>query len=42
MMAVYPRQAKRLVTDSGKNIFIPLMILSFATIIIGSCGIPVL
>ncbi|KZV70721.1 hypothetical protein PENSPDRAFT_578977 [Peniophora sp. CONT] len=32
---LYPRQAKRLVTDSGKNIFIPLMILSFATIIIG-------
>jgi tellurite resistance protein TehA-like permease len=32
---LYPKQAKRLVTDSGKNIFIPLMILSFATIVIG-------
>ncbi|KAI0027457.1 voltage-dependent anion channel [Vararia minispora EC-137] len=33
---LYPRQAKRLVTDSTKNIFIPLVVLSFATLIIGT------
>ncbi|THH29203.1 hypothetical protein EUX98_g4985 [Antrodiella citrinella] len=33
---LYPRQARRLVTDPGKGIFVPLMVLSFATIIIGT------
>ncbi|KAI0036945.1 voltage-dependent anion channel-domain-containing protein [Vararia minispora EC-137] len=32
---LYPQQARRLVTDSNKNIFIPLVVLSYATIIIG-------
>ncbi|KAI0029364.1 voltage-dependent anion channel [Vararia minispora EC-137] len=33
---LYPRQAKRLVTDPTKNIFVPLVVLSFATLIIGT------
>ncbi|KZV65106.1 hypothetical protein PENSPDRAFT_690169 [Peniophora sp. CONT] len=33
---LYPRQAKRLVTDPSKNIFVPLVVLSFATIVIGT------
>lgn len=39
---LYPRQARRLVTDPTKGIFVPLMVLSFATIIIGTInyGIP--
>lgn len=34
--AVYPRQAQRLITDPSKNIFVPLVVLSFATLIIGT------
>ncbi|GJE96716.1 voltage-dependent anion channel-domain-containing protein [Phanerochaete sordida] len=39
---LYPRQARRLITDPTKGIFVPLMVLSFATIIIGTInyGIP--
>ncbi|KAI0082018.1 hypothetical protein K474DRAFT_1703482 [Panus rudis PR-1116 ss-1] len=33
---LYPRQAKRLITDPTKGIFVPLIVLSFATIIIGT------
>ncbi|KAI0316182.1 voltage-dependent anion channel-domain-containing protein [Amylostereum chailletii] len=33
---LYPRQARRLVTDPSKNIFVPLVLLSFATLIIGT------
>ncbi|KAI0060713.1 hypothetical protein BV25DRAFT_923793 [Artomyces pyxidatus] len=33
---LYPRQARRLITDSSKNIFVPLLVLSFATILIGT------
>ncbi|KAA1475536.1 hypothetical protein DENSPDRAFT_783604 [Dentipellis sp. KUC8613] len=33
---LYPRQALRLLTDPSKNIFVPLVVLSFATILIGS------
>ncbi|TFY77488.1 hypothetical protein EWM64_g6524 [Hericium alpestre] len=33
---LYPRQARRLITDPSKNIFVPLVVLSFATIIIGT------
>ncbi|TCD62929.1 hypothetical protein EIP91_006227 [Steccherinum ochraceum] len=35
-LLLYPRQAKRLVTDPSKGIFVPLMVLAFATIIIGT------
>ncbi|KAI0093302.1 voltage-dependent anion channel-domain-containing protein [Irpex rosettiformis] len=35
-LLLYPRQARRLVTDSAKCIYVPLMLLSFATIIIGT------
>ncbi|KAK7025554.1 hypothetical protein VNI00_015907 [Paramarasmius palmivorus] len=34
--AVYPRQAWRLMQDPVKGIFVPLIVLSFATIIIGT------
>jgi len=39
---LYPRQARRLITDPTKGIFVPLMVLSFATIIIGTInyGVP--
>ncbi|KAF9450552.1 hypothetical protein P691DRAFT_700995 [Macrolepiota fuliginosa MF-IS2] len=33
---LYPRQAYRLLTDPVKGIFVPLIVLSFATIIIGT------
>lgn len=33
---IYPRQAMRLLTDSVKGVFVPLIVLSFATIIIGT------
>ncbi|KDQ63100.1 hypothetical protein JAAARDRAFT_168565 [Jaapia argillacea MUCL 33604] len=33
---LYPKQAKRLITDPVKGIFVPLCALSFATIIIGT------
>ncbi|KZV65538.1 hypothetical protein PENSPDRAFT_756417 [Peniophora sp. CONT] len=33
---LYPRQAQRLITDPSKNIFVPLVVLSFATLIIGT------
>ncbi|VDB92312.1 unnamed protein product [Peniophora sp. CBMAI 1063] len=33
---LYPRQARRLITDPSKNIFVPLVVLSFATLIIGT------
>ncbi|KAI0066516.1 hypothetical protein BV25DRAFT_1820496 [Artomyces pyxidatus] len=33
---LYPRQSRRLLTDPSKNIFVPLVVLSFATIIIGT------
>ncbi|KAI0046501.1 hypothetical protein FA95DRAFT_1493955 [Auriscalpium vulgare] len=33
---LYPRQARRLLTDPNKSIFVPLVVLSFATIIIGT------
>ncbi|KAI0028289.1 voltage-dependent anion channel [Vararia minispora EC-137] len=33
---LYPRQAIRLITDPTKNIFIPLFVLSIATLIIGA------
>ncbi|KAI0038588.1 hypothetical protein FA95DRAFT_1613264 [Auriscalpium vulgare] len=33
---LYPRQSLRLITDSSKNIFVPVMVLNFATIIIGT------
>ncbi|KAI0060715.1 hypothetical protein BV25DRAFT_1954617 [Artomyces pyxidatus] len=37
MQAVlYPNQARRLITDPSRSIFVPLMVLSFATIIIGT------
>ncbi|TCD62928.1 hypothetical protein EIP91_006226 [Steccherinum ochraceum] len=35
-MILYPRQAVRLITDPGKGVFVPLIVLSFATIIIGT------
>ncbi|CAL1707974.1 unnamed protein product [Somion occarium] len=35
-LILYPRQAKRLITDPSKGIFVPLIVLSFATIIIGT------
>ncbi|KAH8107242.1 voltage-dependent anion channel-domain-containing protein [Cristinia sonorae] len=35
-LLLYPRQAVRLVLDPGKGIFVPLIVLSFATIIIGT------
>ncbi|KAK7692818.1 hypothetical protein QCA50_004453 [Cerrena zonata] len=35
-LIVYPRQARRLITDPVKGIFVPLIVLSFATIIIGT------
>ncbi|KAI0700919.1 voltage-dependent anion channel-domain-containing protein [Cytidiella melzeri] len=34
-LLLYPRQAKRLLTDPASIIFVPLMVLSFATVIIG-------
>ncbi|EIM86417.1 uncharacterized protein STEHIDRAFT_121377 [Stereum hirsutum FP-91666 SS1] len=33
---LYPRQAWRLITDPVKGVFVPLVVLSFATIIIGT------
>jgi tellurite resistance protein TehA-like permease len=33
---VYPRQSLRLIRDPVKGIFVPLIVLSFATIIIGT------
>ncbi len=33
---VYPQQALRLIKDPVKGIFVPLIVLSFATIIIGT------
>jgi tellurite resistance protein TehA-like permease len=33
---VYPRQSARLVKDPVKGVFVPLIVLSFATIIIGT------
>ncbi|KZV64733.1 hypothetical protein PENSPDRAFT_656325 [Peniophora sp. CONT] len=33
---LYPRQAKRLVTDPSKNIYVPLVVLSYATLLIGA------
>ncbi|EPQ50465.1 hypothetical protein GLOTRDRAFT_16750, partial [Gloeophyllum trabeum ATCC 11539] len=33
---LYPQQAKRLIKDPVKGIFVPLIVLSFATIIIGT------
>ncbi|VDB94276.1 unnamed protein product [Peniophora sp. CBMAI 1063] len=33
---LYPRQAKRLVTDPAKNIYVPLVVLSYATLLIGA------
>ncbi|PSR72182.1 hypothetical protein PHLCEN_2v11974, partial [Hermanssonia centrifuga] len=41
-LILYPRQAKRLITDPTKGIFVPLVVLSFATIIIGTInyGVP--
>ena len=36
--AVYPRQAKRLVTDPSKNIFVPLVV-SFLSLVLGAIGV---
>ena len=33
---VYPKQSLRLIKDPVKGIFVPLVVLSFATIIIGT------
>ncbi|OBZ74581.1 Malic acid transport protein [Grifola frondosa] len=35
-LILYPRQALRLITDPVKGIFVPLIVLSFATILIGT------
>ena len=39
---VYPKQSLRLIKDPVKGIFVPLVVLSFATIIIGTInyGVP--
>ncbi|KAI0790688.1 voltage-dependent anion channel-domain-containing protein [Abortiporus biennis] len=41
-LILYPRQARRLITDPATGIFVPLIVLSFATIIIGTVnyGVP--
>jgi hypothetical protein len=36
MQPVYPQQSLRLITDPVKGVFVPLVVLSFATIIIGT------
>jgi hypothetical protein len=36
MYIVYPRQSARLIKDPVKGVFVPLIVLSFATIIIGT------
>ena len=35
-MQVFPRQSLRLIKDPAKGIFVPLVVLSFATILIGT------
>ena len=35
-LLVYPQQALRLIKDPVKGIFVPLVVLSFATILIGT------
>ncbi|KAF8257459.1 voltage-dependent anion channel-domain-containing protein [Lactarius quietus] len=36
LLSVYPQQSRRLINDPIKGVFVPVMVLSFATIIIGT------